>query len=105
MWETPEPDGGSLDGHWQETGSQPEESNDSLLWAHGRTTVLPGGNYPVLEALTLGYLLREPMDADRWLSVLDQHLLRREDRAVWDALADKLRFLEKAERKRCRRIS
>jgi hypothetical protein len=62
--------------------------------------VLPGGNYPLLEALTLGYLLRQPMNADQWLGALERHLLRHEDPAVWEALTDNLRFLVNAERGR-----
>jgi hypothetical protein len=40
------------------------------------------------------------MAADQWLGVLERHLSRREDPAVWEALAYNLRFLVNAERGR-----
>ena len=59
---------------------------DSILWGLEGSEVLPEGNYPVLSALTLGYLLRKPESADDWLAVLERHLLRLEDPRVWCAL-------------------
>ena len=65
----------------------------SFLWDHGDGQVLPSGNYPILEALTVGYLYREPRDIHGWLGVLERHLGRAEKAEVWIAMARYLRFL------------
>ena len=61
---------------------------DSILWGLKGLEVLPQGNYPVLSALTLGYLLRKPESANDWLAVLERHLVRREDPRVWCGAGD-----------------
>ena len=81
----------------REDGST-ETRRESLLWAHGRFGRLPGGNYPFLDALTVGYLLRKPEDANGWLAVLERHLRRDEDPEVWNALAVDLQHLVRADR-------
>ena len=70
---------------------------DSILWGLEGLQALPQGNYPVLSALTLGYLLRKPESADDWLAVLEQHLVRREDPRVWCALANDLDHVFRAD--------
>lgn len=76
-----------------------EERTDSLLWDQN-LGVLPNGNYPILDAMMLGLLLRDPPDANGWLTVLERHLERPEDPAVWTALAQHLGALESADRGR-----
>ncbi len=71
-----------------------------ILWDGLGMRVLPGGNYPVLLALELGLLLREPAAADAWLDSLEEHAACPEDSAVWEALADDLRFLVHADHAR-----
>lgn len=71
-----------------------------ILWDGMGMQMLPGGNYPVLLALELGLLLREPAAADAWLGCLEEHATRPEDPAVWNALADDLRFLVHADHAR-----
>ena len=70
---------------------------DSILWGLKGLEVLPQGNYPVLSALTLGYLLRKPESANDWLAVLERHLVRREDPRVWCALANYLDHVFRAD--------
>ncbi|MBK8259596.1 MAG: glycosyltransferase [Polyangiaceae bacterium] len=48
---------------------------------------LPQGNYPPLMAITAGCLRRSPADLEAWLTILELHLDRREEPAVWYALA------------------
>ena len=60
---------------------------DSILWGPHGFFALPGGNYPILDALTLGYVLRHEPDLSGWLAVLERHLKREEDSRVWSALA------------------
>ena len=70
---------------------------DSILWGLRGLEVLPQGNYPVLSALTLGYLIRKPESANDWLAVLERHLARREDPRVWCALANDLDHVFRAD--------
>ena len=77
-----------------------EARRESLLWDHGRFGILPGGNFPFLDALVVGYLLRKPQDANGWLTVLERHLRRDEDPEVWNALAVSLQHLVRADRPR-----
>ena len=81
-----------------------EERQQSLLWDHWSDRTLPQGNYPFLNALMRGYLFREPGDVDGWLSVLERHLSRDEDPAVWREVAEDLWRLVAADRARAIRF-
>jgi hypothetical protein len=70
-----------------------EEKPKSVLWKTGRIVTVPGGSYNVLHTLTYAYLLRRPPLADRWLTMLRDHLRRPERSAVWHLLAPDLRYL------------
>lgn len=59
---------------------------DSILWDHHGFVTLPHGNYPILDALMLGYILREQTHPSGWLGVLERHLQRDEDPKVWCSL-------------------
>ncbi len=87
----------------QEEAEKPKKDEDRLhplLWGMGGMRILPGGNYPVLHALEVGFLLRSPPAADLWLAILEEHLERCENPKVWTAAADNLRFLQHADRER-----
>jgi len=77
-----------------------ERDEHSLLWGYGGGMILPHGSYPALEALSLGYLCRTPMDVDGWLSVLERHVLRREETRVWVAMAQYFANLVNCDRDR-----
>lgn len=62
---------------------------ESILWGMGGFSVLPSGNYPVLEVVTRVYLQRR--DPDTLVSLLRGHLAVTEDIKVWTAL---LRFMQ-----------
>lgn len=85
-------------------GNNKEESPHSILWDHFRTKVHPGGNYPVLEALTNGYLLRRPCAYDAWLDLLESHLNANEDPEIWKMLSDDFRWLRNADQERAERF-
>ncbi len=91
-----EPAGDGQPWSWEpETPAPSEPTQDrpeSVLWGHG-TRLLPGGNLPVLLALTYGYLTRRPPETDAWMGMLERHLGRRENPDVWQALAHHLRWL------------
>jgi hypothetical protein len=76
----------------------------SILWdRHGG--ILPHGNYPILYALFLGYMLRKPEQPNNWLRILQEHSRRREDPQVWIALAGhQLKYLGRADRSRASRL-
>ena len=61
-------------------------TDDSILWSSHGFFALPQGNYPFLDALMLGHLLRNPPDLNGWLGVLERHLKRDEEVRVWIAL-------------------
>ncbi len=71
-----------------------------LLWGDRGIRGLPGGNYPILRGLEVGFIRRKPLAANAWLAVLEKHLDRTENPEVWDMLADELRFLWHADRDR-----
>ena len=77
-----------------------EDRLHPLLWGLGGIRFLPGGNYPILRALEMGWMLRQPPAADVWLTALEAHLGRHENPEVWATLADDLRFLWHANRAR-----
>ena len=77
-----------------------ERDEHSLLWGYGGGMILPHGNYPALEALSMGYLCRKPMDADGWLPILERHVFRSEETRVWVAIAQYFRYLGHCDRDR-----
>ena len=87
------------------TSAEPEEKDQtSLLWDQGPPRGLPQGNYPFLDALTHGYLCREPQEVNNWLAVLERHLERDENPAVWREVAEDLQRLVQADRGRAIRF-
>ncbi|EKB21864.1 hypothetical protein HMPREF1170_02126 [Aeromonas veronii AMC35] len=60
-----------------------QEDSSSVLWGHGSMSVLPGGNYPTLCALTMACLTSVPPRLDLWLSILERHTKRPESSRVW----------------------
>lgn len=59
----------------------------SILADHGGLFSLPGGNYTILRALSLGLLQRQPPDVQSWISIVAEHAERHEEPRVWQALA------------------
>ena len=82
------------------TNGEHEEDRKSLLWDHWGTRSIPQGNYPFLDALMYGYLCRKPPKLDHWLTVLERHLMRDENPAVWREVAEDLWRLVEADRQR-----
>ena len=85
-------------------GNSKEESPHSILWNHFRTKIHPGGNFPVLEALTNGYLFRRPCPYDAWLDLLESHLGIIEDPEIWKMLSEDFRWLRNADQERAERF-
>jgi hypothetical protein len=75
--------------------------DESILW-DARGGVLPHGNYPILETLAISFLVRKPPAADRFLEILERHVARREDLAVWQSLLRFVPYLANANRRRSR---
>lgn len=72
----------------EQSENEPEKT-DILLGTFGNGT-LPGGNYPILDALTTAYLDRDQPNLDGWMRLLETHVARREDPHVWLALSIQL---------------
>ena len=62
-----------------------DERQESIFWGHGglHSMGLPNRNLPALEAISAGYLFRDPIAADEWLESLYRHLHRKEHSSVW----------------------
>jgi hypothetical protein len=58
----------------------------SILWQYGYRVTLPHGRFPVLSALTRGYLCRHPHAANLWLEMLRDHVERDESVTNWRAM-------------------
>ena len=88
--------------HFTTNGDNGEHEEDykSLLWGHRGTRSVPQGNYHFLDALMRGYLCRNPSGYDDWLVVLERHLKRHENPAVWHEVAENLWRLVGADRQR-----
>jgi hypothetical protein len=76
-------------------GRNRSERPASLLWGHGLGW-FAHGNYPILRAITYGYLRHNVPNTESWLSVLERHLDIREDAEVWTSLLLDLRFMRMA---------
>lgn len=68
-----------------------ERKNESILWGLGGSSILPHGNFPILETIALIYLQRK--DYTRLLAVLNDHLARPERENVWAALLRLLPYI------------
>ena len=82
----------NIDTGVEEANSESEDEEDgiqrSFLWGHGGISMVPGGDYPVLEALIRIRLERE--DYDQIDEMLRVYLDRCKDPEIWDGV---LRFL------------
>ncbi|WP_374254129.1 hypothetical protein [Xanthobacter sp.] len=75
-------------------GSEPDDG-ESLLWGYGGFDIVPGGNYPVVEALVQMRLRRDGPDAA--LAVLVDYLERNQSLKEWSWLARFLPYLHRAD--------
>ena len=75
-------------------------ASHSILWDHHCIFTPPHGNYPILDALMLGYVLREQPHPSGWLGVLERHLQRDEDPKAWCALTQGMPILLGADHER-----
>lgn len=89
---SPAEDAAEPDGEIDTASTEMPESDDavheSLLWGHGGVAFLPGGDYPVLEALIRARLTRK--EYDQIIETLTIYLRRSQDTRIWENL---LRFL------------
>lgn len=63
-----------------------QDQLESQLWGYGAIVSLPGGNFPLLIALSRYFLTRQPIAYEQWLDVLEGHLKRSESPRVWEAV-------------------
>jgi nucleoside phosphorylase len=75
-----------------ESKKEEDKRTESLLWGLGGHSIVPGGNFPILETITRTYLQRK--DYDRLLNLLQSHLQRSEDEKVWRALMRLFPFIQ-----------
>jgi hypothetical protein len=74
---------------------QPEvdknKRRQSILWGLGGMTILPHGNFPILEVITRIYLHRKHYD--ELIQILRSHLKRDEEEGIWKALLQLFPFI------------
>lgn len=70
-----------------------KETVRSILWGDRGIHVIPQGSYTILETLTKAFLLKRPVAVDRWLTVLETHLLRNDKANVWHKMFRYFRYL------------
>ena len=86
---------------FSEIKTETKNASSAILWGLGTMEFLPGGNYPVLIALTSACLMAEPPRIDRWISILERHLKCVESPRVWEAMIPReLRYLDMVDRSR-----
>lgn len=66
------------------SSSTNEVRDESVLWAMGGLSILPHGNFPIIETLIRIYLQRK--DPDRIVDLLYEQLTRDEEQRIWSAL-------------------
>jgi len=71
----------------QTSTTEEQADGKSVIWQSHRMIMLPHGNYPILETLSRACLLPKPPLTDRWLSILEEHVLQNEDPEVWKVLS------------------
>ena len=81
LTETSESDGDSL--------------HESLVWGHGGLSIVPGGSYPIVEALTRARLARK--EGDRLIDTLERYLACDKTVENWDHLLLFLPHVETAD--------
>jgi hypothetical protein len=75
------------------TQQERPDNHPPFLWGWGHSEMLPGGSYPILEALTVALLSCRPHRANDWLDILVEHLPRNETARVWTVFAHYLEWL------------
>lgn len=77
--------------------SEPEPAREirSVLWDHGGLSLLPSGNYMILDALLRILLKRQA--SDQAVVLLQRHLARRDSEVVWRTLLHSLVYLRPAD--------
>jgi hypothetical protein len=66
--------------------SKNESRQESIIWGHGHSSVLPSGNFNILSALASILLNRKEQGRDHYFAILDDHFPRERDPNVWKAL-------------------
>lgn len=70
------------------------QDRGSVLWGQGGLSMLPSGNYPILEAITRIYLQRRAYDG--LIAVYGKHLQANENPKVWEALLRYFQYIRPA---------
>lgn len=79
-------DGETLDTAVTDTAAEePKNHRGSVLWGGSRIGILPGGTYPLLDALAHVLLRRGTDGRNRLRHIITKHILRRDSQKVWEA--------------------
>lgn len=93
-WAEPQADTADIDTQpYRPEEADKESRPTSVLFDGGGFRVLPGGNYPVLTAITAGLLARADPDYATWFTILDRRTDESENPEVWAAFSLHLKYL------------
>jgi hypothetical protein len=70
-----------------------EEIEESILWGYGRSYSLPGGRDVYIEAIALGYLLREPPIYTEFAAFIEEMLENERHPRIWQITMHWMKFL------------
>jgi hypothetical protein len=70
-----------------------ERQEDSILWGYGGVFSLPGGRDVYLEAIALGYLLREPPEHKQFAEFIEGMLQHEKHPRIWQIAFHWMKFL------------
>jgi hypothetical protein len=71
----------------RERNEKPDQIPQAVLFGRGGGLhIIPQRNFTILSAIAAGYLRREGVDCDGWLTELETHVEQPEDPEIWSAI-------------------
>jgi len=69
-----------------QSSDEKERREESILWGYGGFMILPHDTYPILNAVLIGLIGKEPFPNDRLFGLLTHHLERNDSIRIWEAI-------------------
>lgn len=82
------------EGEQSQSSDEEKPREESILWGYGGFMILPHGTYPILNAILVGLIGKDPVPNDRLFDLLTRHLERNDSIRIWEAIGmDLSRYL------------
>lgn len=82
------------EGEQSQSSDEEKPREESILWGYGGFMILPHGTYPILNAILIGLIGKDPVPNDRLFGLLTHHLERNDSIGIWEAIGmDLSRYL------------